>query len=165
MRWKTCGDGGGINEDEIPSMPADVPKELEDFTAHDSFHCDELALQCNLLPENTISRCQEVRGIKKNKPWIPVFLVTNADGSEKLDPIVNCRAKTAQEFRDAKINPNNLPVVYHYNKKALMLSGIIWYEYLTKLNQQMAAQNRYIALITDNCPSHPPPENPPKDYN
>lgn len=44
-----------------------------------------------------------------------------------------------------------------------MLSGI-WYEFLAKLNRQMAAQNRHIALVTDNCPSHPRPNSPPKAY-
>ena len=28
----------------------------------------------------------------------------------------------------------------------------------------MAAQNRHIALVTDNCPSHPRPNSPPKAY-
>ena len=52
---KTRGDGGGINKNDIPSMRADVQKELKDSTAYNSFNCDELALQYN-LPENTISR-------------------------------------------------------------------------------------------------------------
>ena len=89
-------------------MRADVQKELEGFTAYDSFNCDELALQYNLRPENTISRRQEVRGTKKNKRRISVFLVTNADGSKKLDLIVIGCAKTPQAFKNAKINPNNL---------------------------------------------------------
>ena len=61
------------------------------------------------------------------------------------------------------INPQNLPVSYRYNKKAWMLSGI-WYEFLSSLNKEMAKQKRQIALVTDNCPGHPRPENPPKDY-
>ena len=68
-------------------------------------------------------------------------MVTNADGSEKLDPIVIGHGKIPVAFRNAKINPNNLPAVYHYNRKAWMPSGI-WFEFLIKLNQQMADQNR-----------------------
>ena len=33
------------------------------------------------------------------------------------------------------------------------------------LNDSMRAQGRRIALITDNTPTHPPPESPPIDYN
>ena len=44
-----------------------------------------------------------------------------------------------------------------------MLSGI-WYEFLGKLNEDMKAQGRHIALITDNAPTHPSPEKPPIDY-
>ena len=44
-----------------------------------------------------------------------------------------------------------------------MLSGM-WYEVLGKLNEDMRAQGRYIALITDKGPTHPPPHKPSIDY-
>lgn len=72
--------------------------------------------------------------------------------------------KTPVAFRKTKINPDNLPIVYKYTKKAWMLSGI-WYEFLGKLNEDMRAQGRHIALITDNAPTHPPPDKPPIDYS
>ena len=56
-----------------------------------------------------------------------------------------------------------MPVIYRYNKKAWMLSGL-WYEYLTELNNDMALAGRKIILVTDNCPSHPLTDKPPKGY-
>lgn len=73
------------------------------------------------------------------------------------------RANMPDAFRHAHINKDNLPVVYRYNKKAWMLSGL-WYEYLTDLNKEMARLKRRIILVTDNCPSHPPTNKPPKGY-
>jgi len=65
------------------------------------------------------------------------------------------RAATPKAFRAAKINPNNLPLVYKYNKRAWMLTGF-WYEYLRESDKEMKKQGRRIRLITENCPSHPP---------
>ncbi|RPA99197.1 hypothetical protein L873DRAFT_1907836 [Choiromyces venosus 120613-1] len=44
-----------------------------------------------------------------------------------------------------------------------MLSRL-WYEFLCLLNDEMHIQHCHIALISDNCPSHPSPDKPPIDY-
>ena len=44
-----------------------------------------------------------------------------------------------------------------------MLSGL-WYEYLTDLNKEMALLVRGIILVTNNRPSYPPTNKPPKRY-
>lgn len=107
-----------------------------------------------------------IRGTKKQKQRITVFLVCNADGSEKLDATVIGHAETPIASRQAGFlgtRKGNLPVTYRHNQKAWMLSGI-WYEFLGNLNRKMRLEGRRIALITDNCPSHPPAETPPKNY-
>ena len=70
------------------------------------------------------------------------------------------RAAAPRAFRAAV---NNLPVVYKHNKRAWILSGL-WYEYLAGLEKEMKKQGRHILLITNNCPSHPPPTEPPQNY-
>lgn len=45
-----------------------------------------------------------------------------------------------------------------------MLTGFC-YEFLNNINNEMRLANRYIALVTDNCPTHPKPENLPQKYN
>jgi len=117
-----------------------------------------------MRPDSTIARKGEtVRGAKKNKTRVTVFVTVNSDGSDKRRAWLINKSKTPVAFRKAKINPDNLPIVYKSNKKAWMLSGI-WYEFLGKLNDDMKAQGRHIALITDNAPTHPPPEKPPIEY-
>lgn len=74
------------------------------------------------------------------------------------------RAAVPHAFKKAHVNKSNLPVTYRNNRKAWMLSGI-WYEYLRELNTEMQQQKRRIALITDNCPLYPRPNQPPKDYD
>jgi len=107
-----------------------------------------------LIPENTTGRREEVRGTKKTKQRISVFLTCNADGSEKLEAMVIGRAATPVAFRQAGFvgaKRKNLSVAYRYNSKAWILSGI-WYQYLGDLNRKMASQGRRIVLVTDNCP-------------
>lgn len=88
----------------------------------------------------------------------------NVDGSDKRHPMLINKSKHSIAFQKANINADYLPLTYRYNQKAWMLSGL-WYEYLQNLNDSMRAQGRRIALITDNVPTHPPPESPPIDYN
>lgn len=105
-----------------------------------------------------------VRGTQKNKTRVTVLVTANADGSEKRQAMIINKSKTPVCFRTAKINPKNLPMEYRCNKKAWILSGL-WYEYLHKLNTDMKSQNGKIALITDNAPTYPPPNQTPEDYS
>ena len=117
-----------------------------------------------MRPDTTIARKGKVaRGSKKNKTRVTVFVTVNADGSDKRRAILVNKSKNPIAFRKARINPENLPLTYRYNRKAWMLSGL-WYEYLQNLNDSMKIQGRRIALITDNAPTHLPPESPPIDY-
>jgi len=54
------------------------------------------------MPENTTGRKEEVRGTKKTKQRISVFLTCNADGSEKLEAMVIGRAATPVAFCQAR---------------------------------------------------------------
>ncbi|KAF8248113.1 DDE-domain-containing protein, partial [Wilcoxina mikolae CBS 423.85] len=146
---KLRGSGGDVDEVEIPQMRKDLQEELDDYPARDIFNCDEMALQGK----------EYIRGIKSTKTRVSVFLTCNADGSEKYDIMIIGKAYSPLCFRRA----DTLPFIYRNNKKAWMLSGI-WYEYLTTLNHKMKAAGRRIVLVTDNCPSHPPPNRSPKDY-
>lgn len=70
-----------------------------------------IVMRLNLLPDITICKTdEEIRGGKRQKL---LFLTMNTDGFEKRKVMVICRTKTPVCFRQAKINPQNLPVVYH----------------------------------------------------
>lgn len=44
-----------------------------------------------------------------------------------------------------------------------MLTGL-WYDFLRSFNIEMRIARRYIALVTDNCSTHPHPQRPPQNY-
>ena len=67
-----------------------------------------------------------LEGVKLYKTQITTFHIVNADGTEIKYLTVIGREETPQAFRRNRINVYNLPIIYHYNKKAWMLSGL-WY--------------------------------------
>jgi hypothetical protein len=47
-----------------------------------------------------------------------------------------------------------MPVTYRWNKKAWM-TGVLFDEWLRKVNNRMKAQKRNIILLLGNCGAHP----------
>ncbi|XP_061166736.1 tigger transposable element-derived protein 4-like [Saccostrea echinata] len=70
---------------------------------------------------------------------------------EKLPPLVIGKCQKPRCFN--RVDPNTLPVVYKFNKKAWMTSYIME-EWLKSLNRKMVCQKRKILLFLDNAPSH-----------
>uniref|UniRef100_A0A914V5D8 DDE-1 domain-containing protein n=1 Tax=Plectus sambesii TaxID=2011161 RepID=A0A914V5D8_9BILA len=70
---------------------------------------------------------------------------------KKLPPLAIGHSQNPRCFK----NVRHIPVEYHANKKAWMMSAM-FVSWLQKLNTKMIANgNRKIALLLDNCPSHP----------
>lgn len=165
-RLKRHGEAGSVDLKALPSQRAEIQHQLRSFALHDIWNCDESGLQYNKQPAYSNVRKEHgkvLAGVKLDKTRITTFHVTNADGSEKRKLLVIGRAQTPQAFRKNKINIHNLPITYWFNKKAWMLSGL-WYEFLRTLNEEMRIARRNIALLSDNCPSHPHPNSPPENY-
>jgi len=136
------------------------------FSSQDIYNADESGLVFNKQPNSSNVRLgpnKRLRGGKDQKTRITTFHIVNQDGSDKRKLWVIGRAQTPKVFRENKVNTANLPIIYRFNKRAWMLSGL-WYEFLRSLNDEMRINRRHIALISDNCPSHPRPEQPPIDY-
>ena len=87
----------------------------------------------------------------------------NEAGTDKQKIWVIGQAEKPHAFCQNKVNPDNLLVVYRFNTKAWLLTGL-WYKFLRGLNNEMQIAQCSIALVTDNCPTHPPPTSPPIDY-
>jgi len=78
-----------------------------------------------MRPYTTIARKGKVaRGSKKNKSRVTVFVTVIPDGSDKRRAILVNKSKNPIAFRKARMNPENLPLTYRYNRKAWMLSGL-----------------------------------------
>jgi DDE superfamily endonuclease len=110
---------------------------------------DETGLCYSLAPDRTIAR-QQIEGAKKDKTRITIALATNADGSEKLEPLFIGRAKSPCSFK--RQTGEQLGFFYRYNKKAWM-TGLLFQEWLNTLERQMKIAGRNLVIL-DNAPSH-----------
>lgn len=165
-RLKRHGQSGQVDDKHLPAMRASLATQLVAFAPRDRYNCDESGLIFNKQPEFSNvhkGKGKQLSGSKDSKTRITTFHLVNQDNSDKRKIMVIHRSQTPQVFRRDKVNTANLPVIYRFNKKAWMLTGL-WYEFLRTLNNEMHILQRYIALITDNCPTHPWPDHPPQNY-
>jgi len=163
---QTRGQSGDVDQAALPTQRRHLSEQLAGFSPEDRYNCDESGLVFNKQPQSSnvrLEKGKQLRGGKDDKVRITIFHIVNEAGTDKRKIWVIGRAEKPCAFRQNKVNPANLPVVYCYNKKAWLLTGL-WYEFLRGLNDEMRIAQRSIALVTDNCPTHPPPTSPPIDY-
>ena len=102
------------------------------------------------LPNRTfLVRGQKFASGKKSKQRISVLVCANSDGTEKLKLLVIGKAKQPRSFR----GKSKLSVVYRFNSRSWMTSELFG-EFLKDFNKKMKIENRFVALIIDQCPSH-----------
>ncbi len=83
-----------------------------------------------------------------SKERITLLVGASMEG-EKLPLLAIGKYAKPRCFKGAQV-----PVSYTNNPKAWM-NGELFVQWLQKLNTQMRAQSRQIALVIDNCPAHP----------
>ena len=83
------------------------------------------------------------------KERMTILLACNADGSDKITPLVIGRSENPRCFK----NVRQLPVWYEANKKSWMTASI-FSSWLIKLNAQMKKQDRSILLFMDKATCH-----------
>ena len=166
-RLRTHGQSGDIDQSALPQQRESLASELAPFSSSDRYNCDESGLVFNKQPQSSnvrLGKGKQLRGGKDEKTRITTFHIINEAGTDKRKIWVVGRAERPHCFRQQRVNSDNLPVVYRYNKKAWLLTGL-WYEFLRRLDEEMRISQRYIALVTDNCPTHPRPDSPPIEYS
>ena len=110
-----------------------------------------------------LDKGKKLRGGKNDKLRVTTFHIVNETGTDKRKIWVIGQAERPHAFQNNRVNAANLPVVYRYNKKARLLTSL-WYEFLRGLNNEMRIAQQQIALVTDNCSTHPLPTAPSIDY-
>lgn len=131
-----------------------VQENWPDITARyqppDIFNADETALFWQMLPNKTLAcRDDKSHGGKINKARVSVLLATNADGSQKLRPLVIGKSKSPRCLRNAL----SLPVTYRSNTKAWM-TGELFRKWLSSWNDDLVGEGRKVCLLVDNCSAH-----------
>ena len=126
-----------------------LPIILRQYSPCDIFNCDETGLFWKVTPQRTLAfKNDSCHGGKHSKDRISILVGANMVG-EKLPLLVIGKSAHLRVFRN-----KHVPLEYKSNKKAWMTS-VLFEEYVYKLDRQMVSQNRSIALIVDNYPSHP----------
>ena len=166
-RLRAHGQSGEVDQSALPEQRQTLARDLAPFAPCDRYNCDESGLVFNKQPQSSnvrLEKGKQLRGGKNPKTRITTFHIVNESGTDKRKIWVVGRAGKPHCFRQQRVNPDNLPVVYRFNSKAWLLTGL-WYEFLRRLNEEMRISQRQIALVTDNCPTHPRPDSPPIEYS
>jgi hypothetical protein len=147
---KYSGERGSADVDAFNlELPA-FQKLISEYKPSDVFNMDETGLFYCMAPDRTIAS-RQVGGYKKDKTRITIALTANADGSEKLELFFIGHFQKPRAFK--KQSGEQLGINYRWNKKAWM-TGLLFHEWLRKLDTRMRSQDRQILLLLDNAPTH-----------
>lgn len=118
--YTISGEAGAVDDESIREWLQSVWKDAkEGYAENDIFNCDESASFYKLLPNKSLHRKGErCTGGKLSKERVTFMLCTNADGSEKLKPLLIGKAENPRAFKNKK--KKSLPVHYYWNAKAWM---------------------------------------------
>ena len=153
----------GISSQVVSGESKDVPDETVDewfenltskiggYKLNNIYNVDETGLFYNLMPARTLAfKGDNCHGGKKAKDRLTVLLCSNADGSDKMTPLVIGKSRKPRCLKNVKA----IPVNYDANKTAWMTSNIFT-EWLKKIDKDMIKQKRKILLFMDQSPTHP----------
>ncbi|KAJ1520378.1 hypothetical protein ONE63_003513 [Megalurothrips usitatus] len=149
---KLSGESADVNNDTVEAWTQTVlPAHLKGYALKDIFNADEFAVFINLLPDKSmVAPGEDTHGGKQSKARVTCLIGSNADGSEKLTPLIIGKSKKPRCFA----NIRTLPCTYANQRNAWMDSAI-FETWLRKLDGKMRVEKRKILLFIDNCPAHP----------
>ncbi|GBC28956.2 CENP-B homolog protein 2-like [Rhizophagus irregularis DAOM 181602=DAOM 197198] len=113
---------------------------------------NETGLFYRLEPDQTLATKRFSRR-KVNKECLSIALYANADGSHKLKPLIIGNFKKPCCFKN--INIQNMPMTYHNNTKAWMITTL-FQEWIKEFDCQvdLKHQGQHVLFLLDNCSSH-----------
>ena len=155
-QYEIYGESGSISQELVEIARKECREFIKKWlelgngrSIKDIFNLDETALFYKLLPNRTLAS-SVVEGKKVNKERITIAIISNADGSEKIKPLVIGKFAKPRSF--GKWNPNSI-VSYYYNSTAWMTMDI-FEKWLKDFNRQMKLLNRYVLILVDNASGH-----------
>lgn len=151
---KAAGEESAVDDNVVSDwIESTWPDISRPFAPNDIFNADETGLFYRCLPDKTMEfKKKACHGGKSSKERLTLLLGANADGSEKLKPLLigkSAKPRCFKGIRDVK----SLPVQYENNSSAWM-TGEIFSRWLKDLDRKMKLLNRKILLVLDNCTAH-----------
>ena len=145
----------GESKSVTPDMVAgwwetSLPTFLSNYELKIIYNTDEFGLFYQCLPNKTYQlKSEKCSGGKLSKIRITSLAAANALG-EKLPMFVIGKAKKPRCFKNIRF----LPCRYRNQRKSWM-DGVLFEEWVREIDRKFDAEGRKIALVIDNCPSHP----------
>ena len=127
------------NETTLPTL-------LSNYKLEDTFNANEFGLFYQCLPSKTY----HLSGTVKNSKVRLTGMVAASATGEELEMFVIGKSKKPRSFKNIK----QLSCRYRAQKKSWM-TGVLFQEWVRKLDLSFRAQSRKVALLIDNCPAHP----------
>ncbi|GES83583.1 tigger transposable element-derived protein 6-like [Rhizophagus clarus] len=148
--YRLYGEANGASLETLFEERRKLQTILQDYTLDNIFNADEIGLHFRMTSNQTLASAP-ASGTKRDKTRITVLIATNANGTQKLKPLVIGSSKNPRCLH--RVNKNSLPCTYYANSKAWMRNDIFgeWLEYI---NNKFQTQNRKIILLIDNASSH-----------
>ena len=110
-----------MDHSALSEQQESLARDLAPFPQCDRYNCNENGLVFNKQPQLSNIRLEKgkrLRGGKDPKIRITTFYIVNETGNHKRKIWVVGQAERPQCFRQQRVNPDNLPVVYRFNSKA-----------------------------------------------
>jgi hypothetical protein len=148
--FKVHGESGSADVSQIARTLPDLKRVISRFEPRDVYNMDETGLFYCLNPSTTIARSR-IEGKKKDKTRITIAFTSNADGTDKLEPLFLGRAFKPRAF--GKKTAAQLGFSYDNNQKAWM-TAIIFQKWVLQFDSRMRTKGRKVLLLLDNAPSH-----------
>ena len=146
------GESGAVTPEQTDYWSTiTLPKLLADYDPKDIFNADESGLFYKLLPEKSlVMKGDHCHGGKRHKDRLTILPCASMDGIVKMPLLVIGKSMKPRCFKGVK----TLPTPYHANKKAWM-TGDIFTQWVREHDRKFYNQSRQVAIVIDNCPSHP----------
>ena len=131
------------NETTLPTL-------LSNSKLEGTFNADEFGLFYQCLPSKTYRLSGEKCSGGKNSKVRWTGMAAASGTGEKLEMFVIGKSKKPRCFKNVK----QILCRYRAQKKS-WITGVLFEEWVRKLDSFFRAQSRKVSLLIDNCPTHP----------
>jgi len=117
-----CGESTGVDQMISSRGRQEARTWIKVYQLKDAYNLDETGLFYCMMPDRSLTTADKTKGVKKPKDRLSVMLCANADGSDKLRPLIIGKSLNPRCFKTSNAQ---LYCDYYANKKAWMVNGIL----------------------------------------
>ena len=146
---KPCGESKDADRQAVTVWERDVlPGILGEYSPNDLFNADETALFYKQMKRGTLTLPgEQLEGSKQPKSRITLLFICNATGSSKYVYAIGASERPRCFAR----TPSSVPYLASPNA---WMTARLWNSILVRLDREMRAQDRKIALVYDGAYCH-----------